>query len=1100
MTEHPSGHARTPGRVPLVGRHAELRLLADHVTGAQEGRRGGAVLLVGEPGIGKTRLLDRLAASCPEHRVVRIAGVRSEAGLGFAALHRLLRPLLDGLDTLPPPQREALGAAFGLAPGAVPGAAADRYLTGLATLTLLTGAASTRPLLALVDNAQWLDPESADVLAFTGRCLHGDAVTLVLAGREGDDDRDYGLDGDRDYDGDCDRNYGLDHDEGHDRDYDGNGNCHYDGNGDRNYRLDHDHDEGHDRDYDGNGNYGGDGDRNYRHDHHHDEGHDRDYDGNGNCHYDGNGDRNYRLGHDHDEGRDRDCERDGDCYRDYSHDDDGGRGRPAPFDGMPVVSLVGLPPGDARDLLAAHGAGRVDPAVGDRIAAETGGNPLALLRLTRTLTAEQLSGTAPLPAALPVPGPLRAHLLRRVRALPASTRTLLLVMAAASSREPVERWRAAGYLGIPAGAVDPAVAAGLLTRGHPTGFRRPVARAAVYWGAEAADRRLVHAALAAVTDPVRAPDRRAWHRAEATVGLNAEVADELEAAARPARAVGGPAAEAAFLSRAAELSPADRAPRFLAAARAHLALGNPASAQAALDRAETELGPGDALLRARVRQTRARVDLYFVRLTGIPARLLDAAGRAAESDAPLARRLLIEGLAAVVVGHGSHGDTEGTDATTPYAFAAAVLASPALRSAGSAATDLLLRGLAARLHDDYPSAVPLLRQALRAFGSEPLPNEDEGTEENEESEEDDESEDDGTGVPLAVLALFAAEDVWDEVGGREACTRLVGQSRGTGALGALQTALMVQALWDVRAGRFDAARAAFEEAAELAAAMGLPPHGPAQRIELLAWSGREAETRAAAAEIAEVWVRRYGNDDFGDRARTCLAVLETSLGRYPQALACARVALEKDRPGTGSRVLHEVVEAGVRSGDHRAAKQALARLEARAAASGTPWARGLLARCRALMADDDHAEAYYAESVELLGRTEVVTETARSHLLFGEWLRRRKRRGDAREQLRTAHRLFTGMGAVAFAERARAELAATGEQARARTAPADRELTPREREVARLAAGGVMNADIAVRLFISVSTVEYHLGKVFRKLGITSRRHLASALDAEPRP
>ncbi|MFG2955910.1 AAA family ATPase [Streptomyces sp. NPDC048291] len=985
-SEHPSGHTRTPGRVPLVGRHAELRLLADHVTGVQEGRRGGAVLLVGEPGIGKTRLLDRLAASCPEHRVVRIAGVRSEAGHGFAALHRLLRPLLDGLDTLPPPQREALGAAYGLAPGAAPGAAADRYLTGVATLTLLTGAASTRPLLALVDDAQWLDPESADVLAFTGRCLHGDAVTLVLAGREGDYDRDYGLDGDR--------------------------------------------------------------------------------------------------------------------YRDHSRSHDGGRGGPAPFDGMPVLSLVGLPPGDARDLLAAHGAGRVDPAVADRIAAETGGNPLALLRLTRTLTAEQLSGTAPLPAALPVPGPLRAHLLRRVRALPAETRTLLLVMAAASPREPVERWRAAGYLGIPAGAVDPAVAAGVLTRGHPSGFRRPVVRAAVYWGAEAADRRLVHAALAAVTDPVRAPDRRAWHRAEATAGLDAEVADELEAAARPARAVGGPAAEAAFLSRAAELSPTDRAPRFLAAARAHLALGNPASAQAALDRAETELGPGDALLRARVRQTRARVDLYFVRLTGIPARLLDAAGRVAESDAPLARRLLIEGLAAVVVGHGGHGGhggTEGTDATTPYAFAAAVLASPALRSAGSAATDLLLRGLAARLHDDYPSAVPLLRQALRAFGSEPLPNEDEGPEENDENDENDENADDGTGVPLAVLALFAAEDVWDEVGGREACTRLAGQSRGTGALGALQTALMVQALWDVRAGRFDAARAAFEEAAELAAATGLPPHGPAQRIELLAWSGREAETRAAAAEIAEVWVRRYGNDDFGDRARTCLAVLETGLGRYPQALACARVALEKDRPGTGSRVLHEVVEAGVRSGDHRAAKQALARLEARAAASGTPWARGLLARCRALMADDEHAEAYYAESVELLGRTGIVTETARSHLLFGEWLRRRRRRGDAREQLRTAHRLFTGMGAAAFAERARAELAAAGEQARARTAPADRELTPREREVARLAADGVMNADIAVRLFISVSTVEYHLGKVFRKLGITSRRHLASALDAEPR-
>ncbi|MFF4311790.1 AAA family ATPase [Streptomyces sp. NPDC001507] len=971
MTEHLPVSARALRRVPLVGRHEELRVLAGHVTGAQvQDGPGGAVLLTGEPGIGKTRLLDRLAGTCPEHRVVQIAGVRSEARFGFAALHGLLRPFLDGLDTLPPPQREALGAAFGLVSGTV----ADRYLVGLAALTLLAGAATARPLLALVDDVQWLDPESADVLAFVGRCLHGDAVALVLAGR---DDRD----------------------------------------------------------------------------------------------------------------------------------------GPGPFDGIPVLSLTGLPPADARDLLAANSAGRLDPAVADRIAAETGGNPLALLRLTRTLTAEQLSGTAPLPPALPVPGPLRAHFLRRVRALPAETRTLLLLMAAAAPQESAERWRAAGCLGIPAHAADPATAAGILTREHATGFRHPVFRSAVYWGAEAADRRLVHAALAAVTDPVRAPDRRAWHRAEATVGLDAEVAGELEAAARHARAGGGPAAQAAFLFRAAELSPTDRVPRFLAAARAHLALGNPASAQAALDRAETELGPGDALLRARVRQTRTRADLYSARLTGIPARLLDAARSVAESDAPLARRLLIEGLAAAVVGHGGPG------ATTPYEFAAAVLASPALRPTDSAPADLLLRGLATRLHDDHPSAVPLLKRALQAFGSEDFGGEPFGGEPFGDGafggepfggepfgdgafggeEFGGEEEPGWDGVPLAVLALFAAEDVWDDAGGRAACTRLAGHARDTSTLGALQTALMVQALWDVRAGRFGSARSGFEEAAELAAAMDLPPHGPAQQIELLAWSGREAETRAAAAGIAEVWVRQHGNDDFGDRARACLAVLETSLGRYPQALACARVVMENDRPGTGTRVLHEVVEAGVRSGDHRAAKQALARLEERAAASGTPWAKGLLARCRALMADDEHAEAYYAESVELLGRTGIVTEAARSRLLYGEWLRRRKRRDRARDQLRTAHRMFAGMGAVAFAERARAGLAATGEQARTRTEPADRALTRREREVARLAAGGVMNADIAVRLFISVSTVEYHLGKVFRKLGVTSRRHLTSVLDAEAR-
>ncbi|MCM4077905.1 helix-turn-helix transcriptional regulator [Paractinoplanes hotanensis] len=232
-----------------------------------------------------------------------------------------------------------------------------------------------------------------------------------------------------------------------------------------------------------------------------------------------------------------------------------------------------------------------------------------------------------------------------------------------------------------------------------------------------------------------------------------------------------------------------------------------------------------------------------------------------------------------------------------------------------------------------------------------------------------------------------------------------------------------------------------------------------------------------------------------DLARNALAVLELGLGRYPEALAHVRSTFDGDRPGAATRSLHEIVEAGVRSGDHEAAKAALARMDERAPVSGTAWGLGLLARCRALMADDDQAEALYRESTELLGRTRIRTELARSHLLYGEWLRRRRRRADARVQLRTAHEMFTRMGAAAFAGRARSDLLATGERPSPRSERSDSGLTPQERQVAGLAAAGATNSEIAARLFLSTSTVEYHLTRIFRKLAITSRRRLAAALS-----
>ncbi|MFF0523433.1 AAA family ATPase [Actinomadura nitritigenes] len=896
--------------IPFVGRHKELRVLADLLTGVREGHSG-TLVLVGEPGIGKTSLLDQAAAGYPDVRAVRIAGVESEMRLAFAALHRLLRPWLPGIDALPAPQRDALHTAF----GRMAGPPADRYLAGMAALTLLAGAAEPQPLLCVVDDAQWLDRESAEALAFVARRLYAEAIGLLFATR---------------------------------------------------------------------------------------------------------------------------------------------RHGQAAFDGLPAMTVSGLPDDDAVSLLSRSVAGRLDGTVAVRIVTGTGGNPLALIELARALTPEQLTGLAPLPKPLPVGSLLETHFLRKIERLPAGTRSLLLLVSAAPPENLRLLWRAAGHLGIAGDGADLAISANILT--PSLDFRHPLIRSAVYRGADAADRRLVHAALAAVSDPVLDPDHHAWHRAEATIGLDEEVAAELESASERARARGGHTEQAAFLSRAADLSPdpRDQAARLVAAARAHLVLGDPAAAGRMLDRAEH--GLDHPVLRALARQTRATAETYSGRFAAAPAILLEAAKSIAGSDARLARKMMFEALQAVLL-------TDGHIATlTQQDLAREVLASPATQPPEPTYTDLLLNGYATRIAVGHRSAAPLMRSALTALGTDRHLTEE--------------------GMPLAVISMFAADEVWDDEGGRRAWRRLEAYDRTNGALGVLRSTLMVGATWELRAGRFQAAEALHDELAELSEVVGQPRPGAIQRIELLAWSGREAEIRAMAAE----------GIGFDDLAMNSLAVLENSLGHYGEALARALPSFERDRPGLAARSLHEIVEAGVRSGDDNAAKVALARLEERATAGGTPWGLGLLARCRALMSDDKQAEERYRESVDLLGRTQIVTELARTHLLFGEWLRRRRRRADARAELRIAYEMFTTMGAAAFAERAKTELLATGERPRRRDEQTTYDLTPQEKQVASLAAAGATNDEIAARLFLSTSTVEYHLTKVFRKLAISSRRKLASVL------
>jgi DNA-binding CsgD family transcriptional regulator len=415
-----------------------------------------------------------------------------------------------------------------------------------------------------------------------------------------------------------------------------------------------------------------------------------------------------------------------------------------------------------------------------------------------------------------------------------------------------------------------------------------------------------------------------------------------------------------------------------------------------------------------------------------------------------------------------------TTGTTPGDVADAALRAPQDLGQPVTGTDLLLDGFATRTAVGYPQAVPLLRAAVTALftDDQPLP----------------------AGIPATILGWFAADDLWDDDGRRDMLMRAEAVQRRHGALGALRITLAGLTTGEVWAGRPAEAEASYLQAAGISASMGLPaPATMGVLLELRAWQGREEESRALA-EMTAQWGQQRGAAVLEVFAQMGLTVLELGLGRYAEALGQGMRIYSDDPPGFGNRILPEIAEAGARSGDHDAAHAALSRLAERATASGTPWALGMLARSRALLAADAEAETFYRAAIAHLTGTSVRTELARAYLLYGEWLRRQRRRRDARSQLLTAYGMFDAMGAAAFAHRTRAELLAMGDSPHQPTERAGPDLTPQEAQVSRLAAAGATNAEIATHLFVTTSTVEYHLSKVFRKLSITSRRQLATTL------
>ena len=911
----------------LAGRRRECGTL-DGLLDAVRAGQSRPLVLVGEPGVGKTALLDYVAGQAFACRVVRAAGVQSEMELAFAGLQQLCAPLLDHVDRLPVPQRDALRTAFGLSSGSAP----DRFLVDLAVLSLLSEVAEEQPLVCLVDDQQWLDCASAQALGFVARRLEAESVGLIFAARQPTDD----------------------------------------------------------------------------------------------------------------------------------------------VAGLPKLIIEGLREADARVLLDAVLTGPLDERVRGQIVTETGGNPLALMELARGLTPGELAGGFGFPGRCPLSGGIEESFRRRVGALPGRTGLLMLVAAADPTGDPVLVWRAAGRLGIAADAATPAADAGLLEFGTWVRFRHPLVRSAVYRSASAQDRQDVHRALAEVTDPEIDPDRRAWHRAQAAPGPDEQVAGELEFSAGRAQARGGMAAAAAFLERAATLTPEPdrRALRLLSAARAKRDAGALDAALGLLVAAEA--GPHDAMRTAVMEKLRGQIATQQRRSSEGARLLLSAARRFEPLDVGLARETHLEALVAAVWA----GDL-GSPGGVLEAAKAARSAPPGPEPPRPA--DVLLDALALRLTEGYQASAPEMTRGLEIVL--PLTNGDAFE----------------VGSWLwrvgASAGQMIAQELWDAGSWHALATSVARLARDTGALVLLQFALSFLAVPDLLAGEMATAARLIEEDRLIADATGNPPVAYTEMI-LAAWRGHEAEAvELIDATVEEATARGQGR--LVGLADYASSVLYNGLGRHDAACDAAQRAFDRDHLGYGPFVVPELAEAASRSGDVALVRAALEWLSERTTLTPTDWILGIEARVRALLSEGDDADSLYRESINRLGRTSLRAEVARSHLLYGEWLRRQRRRADAREQLRTAHDMLDAMGMQAFAERARRELLATGGTARKRTVETSTDLTVQEAQVARLARDGLSNPEIGARLFISARTVQYHLSKVFAKLGINSRSQLDCSLPGD---
>ncbi len=740
------------------------------------------------------------------------------------------------------------------------------------------------------------------------------------------------------------------------------------------------------------------------------------------------------------------------------------------FPGLPALTVEGLNDGDARALLTAAVPGHLDKRVRDRIVAETRGNPLVLLELARGMSEAELAGGFAGPPTASLPTRLQDHYLQRVRALPEPTQRLMLLAAADPTGDATLLWRAAPTLGLGRDAAAAADAEQLLQIGSKVRFRHPLVRSAAYTAGSPEDRRVAHRTLAAATDAQADPERRVWHLAAAATGPDEEVATALEQVAVKTQARAGLAAAAALLQQSVALTaePTRRADRALAAALASLHSGAFDTAVGLLAQAEADAV--DDLQRARVEQLRGQIEWASVAGREAPVLLLQAARRLEALHAGLARETYLYAW----VASGIAGPLAGPGGLLLEVSRAARAAPPPAESPRPC--DLLLDGLTTMVTQGHTAAEPVLRRAVDAFLGDQVSGQE--------------------WLQWGILAQMATMAVWDFDSWVVSSTRHVELARASGALAPLSIALNGRGQVATHCGDFEAATSLAAERDVVNEVTGIRLASTCDLL-LAGYRGRPAEAMPLFSATIEDSIAR-GEGSAVQLASWAAAVLHNGLGHYAEALAAAEPATEETYQPLGIQlVLPELIEAAVRTGRAEIAREALQRLSAMTVIEGSDWAKGLEARSRALLSEGRDAEHCYAEAVERLGRTRLRPELARAHLLYGEWLRRGLRRGDARHQLRAAYDLFAVIGAEAFAERARRELLATGETVRKRQVDTCTELTPQEKHIARLARDGRTNPEIAAELFISARTVEWHLRKVFTKLGITSRMSLHEALPTQ---
>jgi DNA-binding CsgD family transcriptional regulator len=740
--------------------------------------------------------------------------------------------------------------------------------------------------------------------------------------------------------------------------------------------------------------------------------------------------------------------------------------------GLPEVILDGLGDGAATTLLHSVLPDRVDERVLERFVAEAHGNPLALLELPRGLTAAQLAGGFALPVSVPLAGRIEATYRRRLMRMPAESRRLLLIAAAEPTGDPLLVWRAAEQFGIGESAAAAVEAEGLLEFGTLVVFRHPLVRSAIYRAASAEERRDAHRALAQATDPAVDPDRHAWHRAQATARPDESVAAELERSAGRAEARGGLAAAAAFMERSAELTldPAARVRRALVAAEDKRQAG---ALDAALALATiAEQGQLDDLQHAQLDVLRARISFASNRGSDAPLLMMKAAQRLEPHDASRARETYLDAITAAMFA--------GRLARSSSARDVASAALAALRPVDSPrASDLLLDGLARLIVDGPASGTAVIKQALDAFRGQDLATEER--------------------LRWSWLAGRAAGFIWDYDSWDTLTARQLEVAHDAGALAILPLTLSTRAGVHMFAGELSVAASLIEQVEAVADATDTRTARYAA-VMMAALVGREYEAR----ELIDADAKDFSSRGEGmgvTLTQWATALLCNGIGRYDDAYAAADAALED--PGElwfSPWATVELIEAASHSRRAAAAVPALERLTEGTSASTTVWAAAVEDRSRALVSDGPAAESLYRDAIERLAPTRCRFDLARTHLLYGEWLRRARRSVDAREQLRVAHKLFTEFGMEGFAERARIELRATGEHARKRAVETQNDLTPQEAEISRLVAQGKTNVEIATQLFISPSTVEYHLRKVFRKLEVKSRTQLARHVLESPGP